>query len=137
MNAQLIAASPNSTVIRMRCTLAAPVPALPTPSHIDVPLGRMALFMGLSALDLVLTWILLRHTGGVVYESNPIANAFLSQYGWAGMAIFKLTDMLLVTFIVCLLGLFHPGAARRVLSIASTILSVVALYSLYLVVQFV
>jgi hypothetical protein len=53
------------------------------------------------------------------------------------MAIFKLTDMLLATFIVCLLGLFQPGAARRVLSIACTILSAVALCSLYLVVQFV
>jgi hypothetical protein len=97
----------------------------------------MALFVALSAVDLVLTWVLLRHTGGAVYEGNPIANAFLSQYGWAGMAIFKVTDMLLVTFIVCLLGLFQPSAARRVLSIACIILSVVALYSLYLVVQFV
>ena|SRR5438270_673525 len=137
MNAQLLAAGPSSSVIRMGYSLAAPVRALPTPSHIDVPLGRMGLFVALSIADLVLTWVLLQHTGGVVYESNPIANVFLSHYGWAGMVIFKLTDMLLVAWIVCLLGLFQPSAARRVLTIACTILACVALYSAYLVIQLV
>jgi hypothetical protein len=97
----------------------------------------MALFTFLSVADLALTWVLLRHSGGVVYESNPIANLLLIHYGWAGMAVFKFTDMLLVIWIDLLLFCFQPLAARRVLSIACGILGAVTLYSSFLIFQFV
>jgi hypothetical protein len=97
----------------------------------------MACFVVLSAVDLLLTWVLLQNTGGMVYESNPIANALLSRYGWAGMIMFKLTDVLLVAWIVTLLSIFQPRAARRVLSIACGIVGMVALYSSYLILQYV
>jgi hypothetical protein len=91
----------------------------------------------LSAADLLLTWILLQNTNGAVYESNPIANALLGKYGWAGMIMFKATDVLIVAWIVLLLSVFQPRAARRVLSAACGIVGSVTLYSSYLVLLYV
>jgi hypothetical protein len=145
MNAQLLA---SGSVSGMRFPRVTSVPSLAIPIQIEIPsyshrgiiaipVGRLALFALLSVADLLLTWVLLRHTDGMVYESNPIANALLTQYGWAGMVIFKFTDVLLVASIALLLCYFQPRAARRVLSMACGIVGSVTLYSVYLVVQFV
>jgi tryptophan-rich sensory protein len=96
----------------------------------------MVLFGSLSLVDLFLTWVLIGHSSGIVYESNPIANLLLTHYGWAGMVLFKVTDVLLVAWIVLLVGMFQPHAARRVLSVACGIVGAVALYSSFLVIQF-
>jgi len=129
MKAQLLAATsglPRGASVR----------AIELPFHIEFPLGRMVLFGSLSLVDLFLTWVLIGHSSGIVYESNPIANLLLTHYGWAGMVLFKVTDVLLVAWIVLLVGMFQPHAARRVLSVACGIVGAVALYSSFLVIQF-
>src|SRR5437588_12828510 len=50
---------------------------------------KLYLFAVLSAADFVMTWWLLRHGDGVVYESNPVANWWLGRFGWTGLAGFK------------------------------------------------
>jgi len=117
----------------VRTETPASAPALAVPLQIEIPLGRMALFTLLSVVDLALTWVLLQYSGGVVYESNPIANALLAHHGWAGMVIFKLSDILLVASIILVLSFFQPRAARRVLTLACLIVGCVTLYSGYLV----
>jgi hypothetical protein len=110
---------------------------LAVPLNIDIPLGRIALFTLLSVADLCLTWVLLHFSGGLVYESNPIANSLLTHYGWAGIVIFKLSDILLVASIVLVLAIFQPRAARRVVTLAACIVGCVTLYSVYLIIFFV
>ena len=117
-------------------TASAPA-TLAVPLNIDIPLGRIALFTLLSVADLCLTWVLLHFSGGLVYESNPIANSLLTHYGWAGIVIFKLSDILLVASIVLVLAIFQPRAARRVVTLAACIVGCVTLYSVYLIIFFV
>src|SRR5260221_14634976 len=116
----------NSTVLtvsdlrlnRIQYSRTAAAQALALPFHIEIPVGRLAVFAALSLADLLLTWVLLRNTGGIVYESNPLANLMLMNYGWAGMVIFKFTDMLVVTSVSLVLCFFQPRIGRRVLTLA-------------------
>ena len=68
----------------------------------------LSCFLAPSLADLWLTWLLIEHGGGWVRESNPIANAWLSHFGWSGLAIFKLIVMGLVVVIVGLLLRSRP-----------------------------
>jgi hypothetical protein len=92
-------------------------------------MGRLALFAALSLVDLCLTWVLLTNSSGIVYESNPLANLILIKYGWAGMVLFKLADMLAVVWISLVLCLVQPKIGRRVLSLACWTVGAVILYS--------
>jgi hypothetical protein len=83
-----------------------------------LPLGRLCLFGFLSVADLVLTWILLRHGGGLIYEANPIANACLMRYGWTGLALFKLLNLELVGGVSLFLSFHRPRAGSSVLTFA-------------------
>jgi hypothetical protein len=101
------------------------------PRHIVHP-GKLLLFAALSASDLYLTYRLVEQSGGQVYESNPIANAWLSSYGWAGLAVFKLTAMLLVAATVIFISLSQPRKAGNVLRFACLALGAVVVYSSWL-----
>jgi hypothetical protein len=101
------------------------------PLHILHP-GKLLLFAGLSATDLILTYRLVEHSGGQVYEGNPIANAWLSSYGWAGLALFKLAAMLLVAGTATFISLSQPRKAGHVLRFACVALGSVVVYSCWL-----
>ena len=67
-------------------------------------------FVFVSALDIMLTWVVLFHEG---YEANLIADHIIRRYGLAGLVLYKFA---LVTFVVCLcefIGRRSHGAGQR------------------------
>jgi hypothetical protein len=96
-------------------------------------IGQLLLYAALSLVDLALTYRLLERGGGHVYESNPVANAWLSAYGWMGLAAFKLACMALVISVATLLLVRRPRAADHLLLFACTAVALVVLYSCSLV----
>jgi hypothetical protein len=97
------------------------------------PIGKLLAFAGLSVADLVLTWTLLQLNGGNIYEGNPIANAWLAQYGWRGLILFKLMAVLLFSSASLVVFYYRPGGkATRVIDLGCCLLGVVVLYSLFL-----
>ena len=58
-----------------------------------LPILGLLLFLELSLADLLMTWVLLHHGQGRVYEGNPIAGVFHAKYGFTGLAAFKLTTL--------------------------------------------
>jgi hypothetical protein len=96
---------------------------------------KVALFVLLSLGDLFLTWSLLRHGTGSVYESNPIANLWLESYGWWGLAAFKLSLTLLVASVAFIAYRHRPVLARRFANFACLTLTLVVGYSGFLLWQ--
>jgi hypothetical protein len=92
-------------------------------------LGKFALFAVLGLTDLALTYYLLRTAPGQVYESNPVAQWWLTRWGWAGLAGFKLAIVLLVLMAVNLIALYRPRTAGYVLSFACGVTALVVGYS--------
>ena len=92
-------------------------------------IGRLLIFGTLSFLDLALTYHLLQRGGGRVYESNPVANAWLSSYGWIGLALFKLLTMGLVIVVAVVLSARRPRAATSILTFACSAVALVVVYS--------
>jgi hypothetical protein len=97
-----------------------------------LPLGGLLIFAGLSAADLILTWILLSQSGGKIKEGNPIADAWLAAYGWAGLIVYKILGLLLVAAVVIFISRRQPKTGKRLLGVAICALVVVTLYSYYL-----
>jgi hypothetical protein len=91
--------------------------------------GKQLLFAALSLTDLSLTWWLLSHSDGQVYESNPVARWWLANHGWLGLAGFKVVGVLLVIGLAAVISRYRPRAAGRVLGFACAALTVVVLYS--------
>jgi hypothetical protein len=94
-------------------------------------LGKLTVYVALSFADLFLTYTLLHKTDGA-YEGNPIANAWLAAYGWAGLAAFKLAAMLLVTAVAVYVSIYRPQIAGRLLGFACCAVAFVVLYSCWL-----
>jgi hypothetical protein len=92
-------------------------------------LGKVSLFALLSLADLYLTWLLLAHGQGRIYESNPLARWWLEQYGWLGLAAFKLSATLLVVGLAVTISAHRPRTGGWVLTFACSILALVILYS--------
>lgn len=90
-------------------------------------------YVVLGLADLGLTLYLLRVSGGRVYESNPLAGAWLSAYGSVGLAIFKALAMVLFAGCAALISLRHPQAGRRLLTAGCAITAGVVVYSVVLV----
>ena len=86
----------------------------------------------LGIADLCLTLYLIRAGGGSVYESNPIAGAWLLWYGSAGLAIYKILAMVLFAGCTILVSLRRPNAGARLLKLACGITGVVVIYSAFL-----
>ncbi len=95
--------------------------------------GKFGLYLVLSLLDLFLTYRLLQVSDGHVYESNPIANAWLNRYGWAGLTTFKVMSMILVASATVCISLRHPRTGGGILTFACSALAVVVLYSCSLI----
>jgi hypothetical protein len=94
--------------------------------------GKQLLFALLSVTDLFLTWWLLDHSDGEVYESNPVANWWLARHGWLGLVAFKAGGVLLVIGLVAFISRYRPRAGGRILGFACAILALVVLYSAFL-----
>lgn len=99
-----------------------------------IPLIRLSLYVCLSLLDLLLTGIVLRYSDGKIYESNPIAAAWL-QYGWQGLVIFKVLGLLLVSLVSVFVSMRSPSTGRRLLTFACIAVGLVVVYSWYLLMK--
>jgi hypothetical protein len=94
---------------------------------------KLLFFAALSLADLSLTCLLLQGGGGRAYESNPVAAWWLSRFGWAGLAAFKLTLTVLVASLALAVSRRRPHAGGRVLAFGCSALLAVVLYSACLV----
>jgi hypothetical protein len=94
--------------------------------------GKLLVYVTLSFADLYLTYSLVQRNHGIVYEFNPIANAWLASYGWAGLATFKITAVLLVGGLVAYISVYRPLVANRVLGFACCAVAFVVVYSCWL-----
>ena len=81
--------------------------------HVIFPNGYVW-FVFISALDIMLTWIVL-HLGG--REANQLANAILYRYGLPGLVVFKFALVILVVLICEWVGRRRPESARLLLSV--------------------
>jgi Domain of unknown function (DUF5658) len=90
---------------------------------------RLSLFLALSAADLLLTYFLLRHSSGEVYESNPVANWWLSAYGWAGLVVFKTAAVALAVGLLLVVAWRRPHLGRFLATFACLAVSLVVAYS--------
>jgi Domain of unknown function (DUF5658) len=93
---------------------------------------RLILYMLLSVADLGLTYALIQLGNGDVYESNPIAEAWLSSYGWTGLALFKLAIILIVATVAAFVSLSRPRIGGHILTFACLTVALVVTYSAHL-----
>jgi hypothetical protein len=93
---------------------------------------RLTLYMLLSLADLALTYALIQQGGGEVYESNPIAEAWLSSYGWTGLALYKLVIIVIVAVVAAFVSLSRPRTGGHILTFACLAVAVVVTYSVHL-----
>lgn len=90
---------------------------------------KMTAFCGLSTLDLFCTYRLIQLSGGQVYESNPIAHAWLALGGWMGLAFFKIVMVFIVIACSLYVGQSRPRAAGGILVFACLAVAFVVGYS--------
>jgi hypothetical protein len=93
---------------------------------------RLTLYTVLSVADLGLTYALIQQGEGEVYESNPIAEAWLSSYGWTGLALFKLAIILIVATVAAFVSLSRPRTGGHILTFACLAVALVVTYSIHL-----
>ncbi|WP_373652193.1 MULTISPECIES: DUF5658 family protein [unclassified Schlesneria] len=85
-----------------------------------------------SVLDVVMTYHLLTRGDGGFVESNPFAGYFLDRWGLKGMAYFKAAMTLLVCVITQFVARHNSKLARQVLEVATFIVGLVVIYSVWL-----
>jgi hypothetical protein len=79
---------------------------------------RYAWFVLVSALDLMLTWIIL-HVGG--REVNAVAAAILDRYDLPGLVVFKFSLVTVVIVLCEIIGRLNMRAGQRLASSAIAI----------------
>jgi hypothetical protein len=89
-------------------------------------------FVGLSFLDLFLTWRLMEAPHGAVYEANPLAAAVLVRFGWLGLGLFKLACVGVALGSIFLLSRWRPALGSRLLAFTCPGLLILVSYSLFL-----
>jgi hypothetical protein len=112
-------------------TLCLPARVLPSFKAVDrLPgsLAKLVVFLLLSSLDLFLTWQLLHRDYGF-YESNPLANWWLTHWGWYGLSLFKLSAVAVVGGVWSIVAPLKPRLGELILSFACGVLFLVVLYS--------
>src|SRR5262249_38923004 len=112
---------------RRGCAFFLPPRSLMT--HLTPHSGKQFLFVLLSVADLALTWWLLAHSRGQVYEANPVARWWLQQQGWLGLALFKVGVVFLVVGLVVVIARSQPRTAGCVLGLGCVVLALVVLHS--------
>jgi hypothetical protein len=91
--------------------------------------GCLVLYALLSALDLGLSWWLIRTGDGLVYEANPLTGWLLHRQGWFGLSVFKGGSIFVVGGACVVLARRRPRAAAWVLAFACLAVGAVVLYS--------
>src|SRR5688572_7403344 len=85
--------------------------------HSNFPRWKLAAFVLLSVCDFLTTWLLISRSEEGVYESNPVANSWLQQGGWIGLAIFKAIIVAAVAGIAIYMYYRRPRIAHDLLAI--------------------
>ena len=93
---------------------------------------RLCIFLMLGVADLGLTWKLIHGGHGHIYESNPVAGAWLERYGWPGLAVFKVLAMFLVGLSAVYVSWYRPRTGRRILTFGCLVTAGVVVYSCFL-----
>jgi uncharacterized protein DUF5658 len=88
-----------------------------------------------SALDLFMTYVLLRQVGVDFIESNPVAGRFFRDYGLKGMINFKFGMVALVCVIAQIVVRRRPRTAKWLLNGATLVVAGVVVYSAMLLVR--
>jgi hypothetical protein len=91
--------------------------------------GKFALYTLLSVADLSLTFFLLTRGKGIIYESNPVASAWLASFGWSGLVVYKALTMALLASIIVFISVHQNRLAGRLLVFACVALAAVVGYS--------
>jgi hypothetical protein len=93
------------------------------------------LFVALSLADLHLTRLLLYRGQGQFYESNPVAQAWLKNYGWPGMVIFKISALAVFGAVALFVSMRRPRAGRWLMTFACLVVGAVACFSALLLIR--
>ena len=94
-----------------------------------LPLDRLFLFLVLSLADLLITILLLMGSPHTAEEVNPIARAWLVNYDWQGLIVFKALVVAIVSAIGVYISLRQPDTGRKVLTFACLVVGLVVIYS--------
>jgi hypothetical protein len=99
-----------------------------------------ALFLMTSALDVFMTYILLKSSGENpegphFYESNPVTGFILYSWGLTSVIYFKFLMVAVVEVIAQIIAAKQIDTARRVLEFGTLIVGCVVIYSLMLFVR--
>jgi hypothetical protein len=89
----------------------------------------IGVFFALSLADLYLTWQLFETEGASARETNPLANWVLAEFGWDGLAYFKLGTVIFVGLVTAVVYSFRPRTGVRLLTGNCAILGAVVVYS--------
>jgi hypothetical protein len=105
-----------------------------------LPLEReTGLFVLASAMDLMLTWLMLNYDGAAGHvqfvESNFVARYFLYSWGFDGLVGFKFVTVALVAVICQIIARHRIDVARRLLTFATLVVIAVVFYSAALLVR--
>lgn len=94
---------------------------------------QLALYLVVSALDFIATKAMLEHGG--FREANPIALYFLYGWGPRGLLYFKAAVTGLVCVISQIVATKHPRVARAILEFGTVVVTLVLLYSAWLLLR--
>jgi Domain of unknown function (DUF5658) len=98
-----------------------------------------ALFLMVSVLDVVMTYLLLTLSGteggATFYESNPIARYFFLRWNVWGIVYFKFANVAVVEIIAHIVATKNVVVARRLLDFGTLVVATVVIYSMLLMVS--
>lgn len=106
------------------------------PGFINVPMrypNEYVWLVFVSAMDLIMTWIILVHHGG--YESNPIADFMIIRFGSTGLILFKFAIVMFVIIICEIVGRHSEGRGRWLARVGVGISAVPLSVSLFIVLR--
>lgn len=89
---------------------------------------KAALFIALSIADFYMTWLLFHRMPVGAAELNPVASYFLKASGWPGMALFKMTMVLVPLCLFLHIQVRHSVLVDRALSAACVMVGGVSVY---------
>ena len=110
--------------------------------RLPLPLQReSALFLIVSVLDVMMTYMLLDDQAGVpgrvvFYESNPVARYFLEGWGLRGIVFFKFAMVMVVEVIAHAIAIKKVEVARRLLEFGTLVVSAVVIYGMALMASY-
>jgi hypothetical protein len=102
--------------------------------------SELSWFILVGAMDVFMTYVILRYsaegrTRNVMFESNPIAQWVLMNWGIKGMVIFKFLMIALVSVIAEFVGRSRPALGRGLLLLGTVVVGGVVVYSFQLLRQ--